>query len=123
MTKPVWRLCAVALAAGADDDVAQGAVVHVESARPGDRMGIEVEWIAVEEVGVDERSEEIMRGGDGVEVAMEVEVYLFRGFDLRAATAGGSALHAEDRAERGFAGGDDGLFADLFEALHKADRR
>ena len=105
----------------ADRDMAEGTVVHVEGAWPGDGVGVELELIAVEEVGVDEGGEEVVGGGDGVEVAMKVEVDLVRGFDLGAAAAGGSALHAEDGAEGGLAGGDDGALADVLEALDEAD--
>ncbi len=63
----------------------------------------------------------IVRGGDGVKVSVEVEVDLFRGLDLGAATAGCAAFHAEDGAEGGFARGEDGSFADGFKALDEAD--
>ncbi len=84
--------------------------------------GIEIEGVAVEEMRVDQCGEKVVRGGDGVEVAVKVEIDLLCRFYLRAATARGSALHAEDRTERRLARGDDGFFADLFETLHKADR-
>jgi hypothetical protein len=75
----------------------------------------------VEEVGVDERGEEVVRRGDGVNIAGEVEIDLLAGLDLRESAAGGAAFHAEDGAEGGFAGGDDGFFAETLEALHEAD--
>ena len=83
--------------------------------------GIEVELVAVEEVGVDERGEQIVRRGDGVKVAGEVEIDFLAGLDLGEAAAGGAAFHAEDGAEGGFARSDDGLFADALESLHEAD--
>ncbi len=65
--------------------------------------GIEVESIAVEEMRVDERGEQVVRRGDGVEVAVEVEVDLFGWLDLRTSAAGCAALHAEDGPEGGLA--------------------
>ncbi len=87
----------------------------------GDGLGIEVELVAVEEVRVDEGGEQVVGRGDGVEVAVEVEVDLVGGLDLAASAAGGAALHAEDRAERGLARGDEGALADALEALDEAD--
>jgi len=104
-----------------EGDTAEGAVVHVEGARPGDGGGVDVEGVAMEEVRVDEGGEEVVGAGDGVEVAVEVEVDFFGWLDLGVASACCSALHAEDWAEGGFAGGDDGTLADVFEALNESD--
>ncbi len=112
---------AFAFAADFDGDAAESAVVHVHAARPGDAGGIESKLVAVEEVSVDERGQKIVRGSDGVEVAVEVEIYFLAGLQLGHAAAGGAAFHAEDRAEGGFARGDDGFFADVLEALRQAD--
>ena len=112
---------AVALAVDFDVDPAQRAVVHVHGARPPDVGGIEVEVVAVEEMGVDECGEKIVRRGDGVKVAGEMEIDLLAGLDLREAAAGGAALHAEDGAEGGFARSDDGFFAEVLESLDEAD--
>jgi len=111
----------VALAVDFDSDAAQGAVVHVHGARPPDVGGVEVEVVAVEEMRIDEGREEVMRRGDGVDVAGEVEIDFLAGLDLREAAAGGAAFHAEDGAERRFARGDDGFFAEALEALDEAD--
>ncbi len=112
---------AVALAVDFDADPAQRAIVHIHGARPPDVGGIEVEGVAVEEVGVDECGEKVVRRGDGVKVAGEVEIDLLAGLDLREAATGRAALHAEDGAEGGFAGSDDGLFAEVLESLDEAD--
>ena len=100
---------------------AQGAVVHVERARPGDTCGVEIELVAVEHVRVDERGEQVVSRRDGVEVAVEVQVDLVGGLDLRASAARRSALHAEDGAERRLARGEDGALADALKPLHEAD--
>jgi hypothetical protein len=102
--------------------ISDAAVVHVQSARPGDGRRIQVELIAVKEMRVDQGSEQVMRRGDGVEIAVKVQIDLFRWLDLRASAAGGSALHAEDRAERRLARADNGAFADPLQALHQSNR-
>ena len=72
---------------------------------------------------VDQRRKQIVRGGDGVEVAGEMEVHVLHRHDLRIAAAGSAALDAEIGAERGLADADDGLLADAVQAVAEADRR
>ncbi len=105
----------------ADGDVAEGAVVHIEGARPEDLGGVDGEGVAVEEMSVEERGEEIVGGGDGVEVAGEMEVDRLGGNDLSEAAARGAAFRAEDRAEGGLADGGDGAVAELAEGLSEAE--
>lgn len=101
---------AVEGAAEAGDDAAQAAVVDRDGARPGDLEGIEAEGVAVAEVGVDHRGEQVVRGADGVAVAREAEVDELGWVHLRASAAGAAPLGAEDGAEAGLAeGGDAGL--------------
>ncbi len=109
------------LAAHTDHDVAERAVVHVEGARPVDLTGIDIQSVAVEEMRVEQRGEQVVGRGDGVEVAVEVEIDAGAGLDLRSAAARGSAFHAEDGAERWFAGGDERALTEAFERLHQAD--
>ena len=99
------------------DDVAQRAVVHVHAAPPRDRERVEAELVAVQQVGVDERREEVVRRRDRVEVAREVEVQVLHRDDLRIAAARGAALDAEHRAERRLAEREDRPAADRAEAL------
>ena len=61
-------------AAEADDDVAQRAVVHVEDPPPEHPPRVDAERVAVVDVVVEQRGEQVVGGGDGVEVAGEVEV-------------------------------------------------
>ncbi len=103
MSNSLSRGTPVELAAEADDDLAQGAVADVDDPRPGDREGVDVERVAVVEVVVEEARGEVVRGADGVDVAGEVEVEVLHGDDLAVAAAGGAALDAEDRAQRGLA--------------------
>ena len=105
----------------AHHNVAQRAVVHVQRARPGDGGRIDVERIAEVEMRIDERGQQIVRRSDGVEVAVEMEIDFLAGLHLRAPAACSAALHAEDRAQRRLARGDDGLAANARQALGKAD--
>ena len=104
-----------------DGDAAEGAVVHVEGARPRYLGWIEIERIAVEEVRIDHGGQQVVRGGDGMEVAVKVEIDFLAGLNLREAAAGRAALEAEDGAERGLARGDDCRAANAFKTLRQAD--
>src|SRR5438094_5998906 len=67
--------------------------------------------------------EQIVRRGDGVKIAVEVKVDFRAGLDLRKAAASRAALHPKHGTERWLAGGDDDFFADVRQALRKADGR
>ena len=112
---------AVARPAEADDDVAERAVVDVEHAPPGDAPDVDAERVAVLDVVVDERCEQVGGDADRREVTREVEVDVFHRHDLRVPAAGGAALHAEDRPERGLAQAHDRAFADPRERVAEAD--
>src|SRR5439155_232716 len=113
---------AVGDAAQRADHLAKRPVVHVYDAAPGNAAGIDAELVAPIDVVVDQRRKQVMGGGDGVEIAGEVEVHIVHRHDLGEATAGGAALHAEVRAERGLADADDGLLADAVQTVAEADR-
>ena len=98
---------ALFLAVERNGDAAQGAVVHVDGTRPGDALGIKMQIVAVEEMRIDKSGEQIVRRGDGVKIAVEMEIDFRTRLDLRKAAPGGGALHAEHRAERRLARGDD----------------
>ena len=113
---------AVGDAAERVDDRAQRAVVHVQHAAPGDAALVDAERVAPVDVVVDQRGEQVVRAGDGVEVAGEVEVDVLHRHDLGIAAAGRAALDAEAGAERGLAQAAHGLLADAVEAVAEADR-
>ena len=92
------------------------------AAAPRDRGRVDAELVAVEDVRVDERRQQVVRRRDRVQVAGEVEVQVLHRHDLRVAAAGGAALDAEDRAERRLAEAEDRLAADVAEALRERDR-
>ena len=107
----------IAGTAQADDDVAQRAIVHVHHALPGDPSHVDIQVVAVVDVVVDERGQEVVGEPDGAEVAGEVQVDVLHGHDLGIATAGCAALHAEDRPERGLAQADHRVLADATQAI------
>src|SRR5690606_34825790 len=91
----VFTRIAVAGAAQRVHDLAQRTVVHVEHALPGDAADVDAQLVAVVNVVVDQRVQQVVGQLDGVKVAGEVEVDDFHRHDLRVTAAGGAALHAE----------------------------
>jgi hypothetical protein len=104
-------------------DRAQRPVVHIDDPAPGDPTRVDREPVAPIDVVVDQRCEQVVRRGDGVEVAGEVQVDALHRHHLGLAAAGGAALGAEHRAERGLAQHDHGALADPGERVAEADRR
>ena len=111
----------VADAAEADHHVTERAVVHVDRARPGDAARIDVERVALLQVIVEHRREQRVRARDRVEVAGEVEIDVVHRHDLRVAAAGSAALHAEHRAEAGFANAERDFLLHAPERLRESD--
>ena len=103
MSKPSCRGVPWAGPAEADHDLPEGPVVHVQDALERHPARIDVELVALEDVVVHEGHEGVVRRGDGVEIAREVQVDLVHRQHLGVAAAGRAALHAQDGAERGFA--------------------
>ena len=120
MSKPASRGKPLATPPSEHDDVAQRPVVHVHDAAPDHAADVDAELVAPIDVVVDQRREQVVRGGDGVEVAGEMEVHVLHRHDLRVAAAGGTALDAEIGSERGFADADDRLLADAVQAVAEA---
>ncbi len=102
------------------DDLAQRPVVHVDHPPPGDAARVDAEIVAPIDVIVDHRREQIVRRGDGVEVAGEMQIDVFHRHDLGIAAAGSTPLHAEAGPERGLAQRDHRLLADAVEAVAQA---
>ena len=122
MSKPASRGKPLATPPSEHVDLTQRPVVHVHDAAPDHAADVDAELVAPVDVVVDQRGEQVVRGGDGVEVAGEVEVHVLHRHDLRVAAAGRAALHAEVRPERSLADADDGLLADAVEPIAEADR-
>ena len=100
----------------------QGAVVEVHDPAPRDRQRVDLELVAVHEVRVDHRREQVVGRADGVDVAREVEVQVLHRDQLRVAAAGRAALDAEDRAQRRLAQGQHGVDTEGVHRLREPDR-
>jgi hypothetical protein len=61
---------------------------------------VDAEGVALRQMIVEHRGEQIVRAADGVHVAGEVQIDIFHRRDLRVTAAGGAALHAEHGTER-----------------------
>ena len=122
ISKPASRGKPLATPPSETIDLAQRPVVHVHDAAPHHPADVDAELVAPVDVVVDQGGEQIVRRGDGVEVAGEVEVHVLHRHHLRVAAAGGAALHPEVRSERGLADAHDGSFADAVEPVAETDR-
>ena len=105
-----------------DHGLTQRPVVHVERAAPDRLANVDLQLVAVVDVGVHHRREQVVRGPDGVDVAVEVEVDAVHREDLRVAAACCPTLDAEHRPERRLAEGNHALLAQLPERLSRAQR-
>ena len=113
---------AVGRAAEADDDVPQGAVVHVHDPPPHDARRIDAEGVAMGQMVVEHRRQEIVGRGNRVKVAGEVEVDILHWHDLGIAATGGAAFDAKARTQGGFTQADRGALADAVQRIAQADR-
>ena len=105
----------------AEHDLAQRAIVHVERAFPQDMARVERRIAEVQSV-VDHGGQQVVRGGDRVEVAGELKVDLIGRFEPARAAAGRPPLAAEHRPHRRLPQRQDRPPADLAQPLRQADR-
>ena len=109
--KPVLARRAVGLAAEAVDDAAELAVVHIHAALPRHAARVDSAGVALLDAVVHHGGNQVVRRGDGVHVAGEMQVDILHRNDLRIAAAGRAALHAEHRAEGRLAQREAGVIA------------
>ena len=114
---------AILLGAKAAHDVAQGAVVDVEDALPGNAVGVDAQGVLIVEVVVHHGGQEVVGGGHCVKVPGEVEIEGLERDDLAVPAAGGATLDAEGRAHGGLADGNRRLQPDAGQRLAQAHRR
>ena len=95
----VFTRIPVSGAAERDRDVSKGSVVHIDHTPPCHPAHVDTERIAVVNVIVDQRSEQIVSETDRVEIPGEVEIDVFHRDYLGVPSAGRATLHAEDRAQ------------------------
>ena len=113
----VFARNAVDRAAHADDDVAQGAVIHIDNAGEDDAARVNFQCVALLHVVVNHGAQQIVCRADGVHIAGEVQVDVLHRDDLCVTAACGAALDAEYRTERRLTQGNDGVFAHLVQRL------
>lgn len=108
-------------AAERGDHASERPVVHVHHPPPGDAADVDILFVAPVDVVVDHRRQQIVRGGDRMEIAGEMQVDVFHRHDLRITAAGRAALDAEARTERGLADADNGFLADPVQPIAEPD--
>lgn len=106
-----------------DDDVAQRPVIDVEHSPPRDRPGVQAQRVSLMQVVVDHRGEQVMGGGDRVEVARQVQVHPLHRHDLRVAGPGRATLDSERRAHRRLPQREHGAVAPAGQPVGQTDRR
>ena len=97
--KAVLPRNALHLAAQAADDVPQLPVVHVHSPLPGDLLYVDAQGVALLDVVVQHRRQQIVGRADGVEIPGEMEVNILHGDHLGIAASGRAPLDAEHRPQ------------------------
>ena len=113
---------AVAGTAQPHRNLAQRAIIHVDDTLPGDAPHVEAQLVAVVDVVVDQRREQVVSQSDRAEIAREVQVDIFHRNDLGVTAAGCAALHAEYRSQARLAQADHRLLADLVERIAESHR-
>jgi hypothetical protein len=113
----------VADAAQRTDDLAQRAIVHIYHMTPHHAPPVEPQFVAPVEVVVDQRREQIVGRGDGVQVAGKMQVDIFHRHDLGVAAARRAALHAECRPQARLAQAEHRALAELVEGVGEPDGR
>ncbi len=113
----------VADAAERTDDLAQRTIVDVHHVAPHHAPPVEPQFVAPIEMVVDQRGEQIVGRGDGVQVAGEMKIDVLHRHDLGITAARRAALHAEGRTEARFAQTQHRALAELIERVGEADRR
>ena len=104
-----------------DYELPECPVVHVERPPPEHPARVE-RGVAEVETVVDRGGQEVVRGGDGVEVAGELQVDLVRRGQPTGPAPRRAPLPAENRTHRRLPERQDRLLADLPEPLRQADR-
>ena len=101
----------VGLGAQSGNNLAKVAVIHVEYSLPQHFLQGKTFFTMLIDIVVHHGGNHVVRTGDGVEVACEVEVNLVHGQYLGISAACGSTLHSEAGTQRGFAQRHNGFLA------------
>ncbi len=111
----------VVRAAQPDDYVPQRPVVHVDHPLPDDPPRIDAQGVAVLDVVIQHRGQEVVGHLDGVEVAGELEIDVLHRRHLGVTAAGGAPLHAEAWAQRRLTEADARPLADPVQGVAQPD--
>ena len=121
--KPPFPGHPVGLAPKAQDDVPEGAVVHVYGPLELYAPGVYAELVPLVKVVVQKGVQEVHGAGDRVEVPGEVEVDLVPGLHAGLPAPRGPALDPEDGPQRGLPQGQGRPLPQAPEGVHEADGR
>ena len=111
---------ALHLAAQAVHNVAQLPVIHIHGALPGNLLDVDAQLVALLDVVVQHRGQQVVGSADGMEVAGKVQIDVLHGDHLGIAAASSAALDAEHGAQRGLTQRHHGVLADLAQAVRQA---
>ena len=100
--------------------VTQLTVIHIYASSPGNLSRVDVQSVALEDVVVNHRCQQVVRCADCVEVAGEVKVDILHRNYLCVSAACCSALYAEYRSQGRLTKGYHNLFANLLHTVCQA---
>ena len=103
------------------DDVAQYPVVHIQAALPHHLPGVDLQRVSLLDVVVQHSRQQVVCGGNGMEIPCEMQVQIFHRNHLRIAAAGRPSLNPEAGPKGRFTERDDGIFSQFGHGLPQAD--
>ncbi len=112
----------VAHAAETDDAVSEGAVVHVDRARPRNATRIDSERVPLMDVVVEHRREQRVRARDRVEIAGEVQIDIVHRHHLREPAARRAAFDTEHGSQTRLPNAQRDLLAHAPQRLRESHR-
>ena len=112
----------VDLATHADNDVAEGSVVHVEAALEKYPADVDTQRIALLDMVIHKSREEVVSRCDGVHISGEVQVDVLHGNYLSVSAACGAAFDSEHRTEGRLTQSQDSLSAGLVHGFAETYR-
>ena len=100
----------------------KGPVVHIDGSGPNLLSAIDARDVAVKEMSVQHRGDEVVGRGDRREVSGEEKVDVLHRQHLAVSAPACAAFHPENGSQSGLTGCRDGRYASLCECLRKTDR-
>ena len=106
-----------------NNHIPQRAVIQVDDAPPSDIMNIDIALIAMIDMRVQHRRDQIMRRANRMNVPGQMQIKMLHRHNLAVTAAGRAALDAKGRPLRRLPNGNHRPFADMLHRLPNADRR